>query len=218
MHDDFSAFFGDNQPLLADLSAESVRKSFKKGELIVGEGDTDNSVFYILDGEANALRYSINGAEVFIDTFGSGDLVGEMAVLTNGPRTADIYALSDLQMAVFSAAAFNSLMARHGAMGLQVSRLLARRVLATTRRMFEQTTLSSKGRVYAELLRMAVPGSGSEQLILSVPSISDLAKKLNIARETVSRTFSELKANDIVKSRGRDLIIPSPHLLLERLN
>lgn len=218
MHDDFSAFFGENQPLLGDLLTESVRKSFKKGELIVGEGDTDNSVFYILEGEASALRYSVNGAEVFIDTFGSGDLVGEMAVLTDGPRTADIYALSDLRMAVFSAPAFISLMERHGVMGLRVSRLLARRVLATTRRMFEQTTLSSKGRVYAELLRMAVPGSSSEQHILGMSSISDLAKKLNIARETVSRTVSELKAEDIIRAQGRDLVIPAPHLLLERLN
>ncbi len=218
MLDDFSVFFGDDQQLLDDLSAESVRKSFRKGELIVGEGDADNSVFYILDGEASALRYSVNGAEVFIDTFGSGDLVGEMAVLTHGPRTADIYALSDLQVAVFSAAAFISLMERHGGMGLQVSRMLARRVLATTRRMFEQTTLSSKGRVCAELLRMAVPGSGSEQHISGMPSISDMAKKLNIARETVSRTVSELKASDIIRSQGSDLVIPAPYLLLQRLN
>ena len=216
--DSFSAFFGDHRLLLDDLAGESIQRPFRQGELIVGEGDTSNSVFFILDGEAVALRYSVNGTEVHIDTFTSGDLIGELAVLTDGPRTADIYALTDLQIALFPADIFISLMERHGVMGLQVSRLLARRLQATTHRMFEQSTLSSKGRVYAELMRLSARADASEMLeIKGLPSISQMAKKIGIARETVSRTVSELKAEGVIIQHGADLVIHRPQALISRM-
>ena len=216
--DSFSALFGDDQPLLDDLAAESTRRSHRKGELVAGEGDSNRSVFYILEGEAIALRYSVNGTEVHIDTFASGDLVGELAVLTDGTRTADIYASSDLQVALFPATVFVSLMERHGIMGLSVSRLLARRLQATTRRMFEQTTLSSKGRVYAELMRLSARTGSSEALqIKQLPSISQIAKKIGIARETVSRAVSELKSEGVIAQQGADLLIHQPQALISRM-
>ena len=216
--DIFSSLFGDHQPLLSDLAAESTRKTFRKGELVFGEGDDDKSVFYILGGEAIALRYSVNGAEVHIDTFASGDLIGELAVLTDGQRTADIYAVSDLQVALFPAAVFISLMERHGVMGVQISRMLARRLHTTTHRMFEQSTLSSKGRVYAELMRLSDRTGASELLeVKDMPSISQMAKKIGIARETVSRTVSELKTEGVITQHGTDLVIHQPQMLISRM-
>lgn len=214
-----SNFFGDDAFVLRDLEAASTRRKYRKGAMIVGEGDKGSTVFYILNGQASALRYSAAGAEVFIDTFGPGDLIGEMAALSGGERTADIYALSDVELAAFTGTAFIGLMEKHGSIGVRVSRLLVTRIRRTTRRMFEQSTLSSKGRVYAELMRLAEPQSGTETLqIKAMPSISDIAKKLGIARETVSRTVSELKEQAVVASEGPGLLISQPHMLLARLS
>ncbi len=164
------------------------------------------------------MRYSVSGVEVFIDSFTSGDLVGEMAVLGDGMRTADIYALTDVRLMVFSGSIFTGLMEKHGKIGLTVSRLLAARIQQTTRRMFEQSTLSSKGRVYAELMRLAQPQSEAEVLrITDAPSISDIAKKLGVARETVSRTVSGLKDDAVLERCGPDILIINPSILVQRL-
>lgn len=218
MIDTLASFFGDDPRLLADLDSFSTQTTYSAGSMIVAEGDSDDSVFFIMIGEARALRYSISGVEVFIDSFTSGDLIGEMAVLGGGVRTADIYALTDVRLIVFSGAAFISLMEKHGKVGLQVSRLLAARIQQTTRRMFEQSTLSSKGRVYAELMRLAEPQDETEVLkITNAPSISDIAKKIGIARETVSRTVNGLKDDAIIEKHGPDILITSPHILVQRL-
>ncbi len=213
-----SSFFGDDASILHDLQAASTNKNYREGAMIVGEGDSGSTVFYLLSGTASALRYSAAGAEVFIDTFGPGDLIGEMSVLGGGERTADLYATSDVELTTFSGPAFISLMEKHGNIGLRVSRLLVTRVRRTTRRMFEQSTLSSKGRVCAELMRLAEPVGSTDVLQVSaMPSISEIAKKLGLARETVSRTVSELKDQAVVASDGSNLLINQPHLLLARL-
>lgn len=218
MFDDLSVFFGEDQNVLADVEAAATPKKVGRGTLLLGEGDESASVFYLLGGKASAIRYSVGGVEVLIDTFERGALLGEMAALTGAPRTADIYALTEVRLAVFSAPAFLELMRKHGSIGIGVSRLLAKRIGRTTHRMFEQSTLSSKGRVYAELMRMARSETDSgNQRIGSMPAISDLAKRLNIARETVSRTVNELKHDAIVRPDGPDLVILKPHALVSRL-
>ncbi|WP_262693873.1 Crp/Fnr family transcriptional regulator [Kordiimonas aquimaris] len=218
MTETLASFFGDDPDVLADLSILSTQSTYLAGSMIVAEGDTDDSVFFILTGEARALRYSVSGVEVFIDSFTSGDLIGEMAVLGDGMRTADIYALTDVRLMVFSGPTFIGLMEKHGKIGLRVSRLLAARIQQTTRRMFEQSTLSSKGRVYAELMRLAQPQSEAEVLkITDAPSISDIAKKLGVARETVSRTVNGLKDDAILEKRGTDIFITNPQVLVQRL-
>lgn len=215
----FSTFFGDDPEMLRDLDQASTSRRYSGGSLIAGEGDEDTSVLYILDGKANALRYAESGIEVFIDTFAAGDLVGELAVLGGGRRTADIYAQTDMIIAVFPGAAFIKLMEKHGAIGLRVSRLLANRIQKTTRRMFEQSTLSSKGRVYAELMRMADKNDGAGHLtIKNMPSISEVARRLGIARETVSRTVNELRHAATIKSSGADLVILAPQDIISRLH
>lgn len=211
-------FFGGDLELLAELEKACKQRVYQAGSMIVAEGDAGDSVLYILEGEARALRYSIAGAEVFIDNFEPGDLIGEMAVLGNGVRTADIYALTDVTLAVFPGTTFTKLMEKYGTIGLQVSRLLAARIQQTTRRMFEQSTLSSKGRVYAELMRLAKPlGDTEMSKITDMPPISDIAKKLGIARETVSRTVNELKDEAILEKTGSDILIMHPNLLVSRL-
>ena len=212
-------FFGEDPLVLQDLQVAGMNRNYREGALIVGEGDCSSTVFYLLRGTASALRYSVAGAEVFIDTFGPGDLIGEMAALGGGERTADIYAASDVELMAFSGAEFIGLMEKHGSIGLQVSRMLVARIRRTTRRMFEQTTLSSKGRVCAELMRLAEPGDGVDALTIGdMPSISEIAKRLGIARETVSRTVSELKGQSVVQVDGASLLISQPHLMLARLS
>ncbi len=218
MHD-FSVFFGDDPTVLVELQQASTTRRFQKGAIILAEGDNGDTVFYLLEGEARALRYSAAGAEVFIDTFSAGNLVGEMAVLGNGIRTADVYARTDVLAAVFPGKVFLKLMEKHGSIGLRVSRMLASRIQETTRRMFEQSTLSSKGRVYAELMRMAGPVADADTLLIdALPSISTIARKLGIARETVSRTVNELKDQKAVEKQGSGLLITAPHVLVSRLN
>jgi len=219
MWNNLSTFFGEDQKLLDEVKAASVIVPYRSGARIFGEQDTDDAVYCILEGEVRAVRYSEGGTEVWLDSFSTGSIFGEMAALVDHVRTADTYALTDIAVATMSGSAFITLIKTNGDLGHKVCRLLAARIHNTTRRVFEHATLTATARIYAELLRMANAGEETSVVVIAnmVP-INDLATKLNIARETVSRTISKLKDENILEANGRDLAIIRPYDLVNRLH
>ena len=216
MQEIFKLFFGDDARLLEDVAAACTVVKYPAGSVILGEEDTGNSVYYVLHGTAKTVRYSSDGAEVWLDEIYEGALFGEMAALGAEARTATIVASSEVTVAVYTSKAFLDLMARHGSIGVRVSQLLVQRVERTTQRMFELAAFSSKGRVYAELLRQAKPVGDSQQArIERMPSMTSIAKLLNNSRETVSRTVNELEKDGFIERNGQCLTILAPDALRE---
>lgn len=219
MSEHFEAFFGSDNNILRDVGSSCREVSLDAGHCIFDECDPGDSVYYLIRGRARAIRYSVAGTEVQIDNYAHGSLFGEMAALCGETRSAGVYALTDVRLAVFSGAAFLALMQKHGLVGLRVSQMLAHRVRNTTGRMFEHATLSSKGRIYAELIRMARSNeeSGTPQ-IEDPPSNSEIARRLSIARETVSRTMNQLRQDGTVQRQGNYLVLLQPQKLVGGLN
>ena len=65
---------------------------FKAGDYIINQGDSGNQFFMIIDGEAVATK-SINGqAPQEVMQYKVGDYFGELALLKNEPRAANVIA------------------------------------------------------------------------------------------------------------------------------
>ena len=81
----FRAF--DDDELREVTRASSVRR-FGEGEEIVAEGERSSSFFFVLAG-----RVAVRRGRVQLASLGRGACVGEMAALTERPRTASVVAL-----------------------------------------------------------------------------------------------------------------------------
>lgn len=68
-------------------------RSFEPGEEIVREGDLGDTAFIIVEGECEAAQGS-GAARVRLRAMGPGEVFGETALLTAGPRTATVVALT----------------------------------------------------------------------------------------------------------------------------
>lgn len=92
-------------PIFSELSAADLRKverlmtpiTIKAGREFIVEGKPGREAFVILEGRATVRKRSRVLASV-----GPGDVIGEMAVLANLPRTASITADTDLQVEVLN--------------------------------------------------------------------------------------------------------------------
>ncbi len=176
-------------------------------------GDPAQSVHLLIDGFAQSVAVSVDGRAILVQDYRSGDLFGEGALVSDTRIDEDVIAIDPTSSAQFGALCFIGLMEKHSSVSIAVSRVLTQRLATVTRRMIEGATLSSNGRIYAEILRRARAAGGDE--IRPAPVLSELALHVQTARETVSRAISVLEKRGIITRTPEALTIVAPHRLEE---
>jgi S1-C subfamily serine protease/rhodanese-related sulfurtransferase len=78
------------------------RRTFKAGEVIVKEGaDAKGEAFLIHSGSVQ-IRRTFEGVEKVLSTLGEGELIGELALFREAPRSADAVAATDVELIVIN--------------------------------------------------------------------------------------------------------------------
>ena len=83
----------------------------RAGEPIVRKGDPSTEMFTLLSGAAEVRGRSKAGRTQVLQTLGTGAIFGEMALLSPQPRSADVIALSDVELLMLSRDYFDRLLA-----------------------------------------------------------------------------------------------------------
>ena len=112
------------------------------GETFITEGDVVNNGFMVLllDGEVLVENITVSRtAPVTVTVLGPGSLIGEMGLLDTGPRSASCTASTDIQCAVLTRQALETLISEQPAMGakllLAVSARIAERYRETQKKL-----------------------------------------------------------------------------------
>jgi CRP-like cAMP-binding protein len=82
---------------LREIAKCAKVSTVREGTTIMTEGDEGNTMYVILTGTAKVSR---NGRKLAM--LGPGDAVGELALLSKGPRSATVVAQSDMEVATLS--------------------------------------------------------------------------------------------------------------------
>jgi len=118
-------------PLFADCSKSELRQiaetadevDVPAGTMLTKEGASGKEFVVIVDGAAEVRR---RGRK--INELGSGDFLGEIALISGAPRTATVKTTEPTRALVLTAPAFRSLMRRVPSIQLKVLAALARRI------------------------------------------------------------------------------------------
>ena len=86
------------------LAARADELDVAAGKLLCSKGETAHEFFVIEDGTAKVVR---DGQ--YLDELGPGDFFGEMGLLEDAPRNADVVAKTPLRLMVLGGAAFREL-------------------------------------------------------------------------------------------------------------
>lgn len=116
------------------LAFTAERLTFAAGQELFHQGDAGDKAFIIVDGEADVLVDSPNG-EIAVARLGRNDLVGEIAILIDVPRTATVRAAGEVTTLAISKDRFFDMVAEFPEMAVEIMRELARRLEATTARL-----------------------------------------------------------------------------------
>ena len=117
---------------LADEEREVIAKSamrhiYAPGEVIFRKGDQGDSMFIINRGKVEVQIPGGNGSLQRVAVLESGNFFGEMALLTGEPRTADINALTEVEILEVGKPAIKQLLEEHAQLAEALSLKLATR-------------------------------------------------------------------------------------------
>jgi CRP-like cAMP-binding protein len=113
------------------LAFTSERLEYRSGDELFHQGDFGDSAFIILDGEVDILVDTTRGP-VNVATLGKNQIIGEIALLCDVPRTATVVAHSDLETLRVSKDGFFHLVSHFPQVGIEVMSELASKLNRTT--------------------------------------------------------------------------------------
>ncbi len=120
-------FSGLRRRQLDRIARRFVDRDYKEGEAIVTQGKSGEGFFVILSGEADAVHRRADGTTVVLNPLLPGDFFGEMALLTDQPRTASVIAKEPTRCGVLTRWDFLGVMKEDSEMAVSVLQELAAR-------------------------------------------------------------------------------------------
>lgn len=173
---------------LAHLLRDAREHKAKKGEHILRQGDDGDFLVILLDGQARVTVYTANGREIVLDYAGPGDVLGEIALLDGGKRSASVIAMVPVRYLTLPRPIFERVMAENHMIALRLMRELAQRLRVANQTIENDRAYGAAPRLARFLLRL-IREDGMEDGLIRL-SQTELAMFAGIARENINRQFN----------------------------
>jgi CRP/FNR family transcriptional regulator, cyclic AMP receptor protein len=188
---------------LQDLLERAALCPMKKGDVLLHQGDGGDYLIILLDGTIRVSMVASNGREIILDYLEPGSVVGEIAMLDGGDRTASVTALGEGQYLKIGAKAFREVLEKHPSVAWRLLGELARRLRNANNTIESDRAYASGPRLARTLQRLMQKGVEGAGLRLDL-SQSELGAFAGISRENINRQLgSWADAGIVALEHGR---------------
>lgn len=192
---------------LEQLLHSARRRELEPGEVLINQGDEDGDfAVCLLAGGLKISMASAGGREIILSYCQPGEIVGEIAMLDRGPRTATVSAVVPSTVLLLPSHAFIEAVLANPSSMVGVMRELAQRLRQMNLILESDRTFSMAPRLARAMLRLLDDELEDGRLRYN-PSQSDLGAFAGLARENVSRLLSEWETREVIGREGRALIV-----------
>lgn len=198
-----SLFADCEQAELSDIIARGHVRAFKPGQELMVQGEEGKTLFIVIKGLARVSMVAANGREIILDYAEAGHVLGEIAFLDGGDRTASVEAIEPIEALVLTRAAFADIIEKHPGLSLRLLKAMARRLRQNNAVIEADRAYASGPRLARFLLRLMM-GENSEagnQLKIAL-SQGELGNFAGMSREQINRQLSAWVDNGIVALKG----------------
>jgi NTE family protein len=127
-------------PLLADVSDVALRKLLSEanwfglpgGMLLKRDGENARALFLVVTGSLGVFVEDEKGGKRQVAHIPAGETVGEMSLISGESHSAQLVALRDTELLRISPEGFDSLIARHPRVMMNLMRIVVKRLQDTT--------------------------------------------------------------------------------------
>lgn len=205
-------------PLFSSLSKETHEKiasfstlvALQEGEHLFYEGEKSTNLLMILSGEIQVFKSDPKGNVVVLHTFQKYDMVAEMTLFQNINYPASAKAVNEAVILAMDFQQFEQEILSQPSIAMTMIRSLNHKIRSLEKVITQHTTMGAHERVIRFLLDNENSLGGYKQ--------HQVATRLNIKPETLSRILKELKSQKIISNQWKDLTILNRRALKSSLD
>ncbi|MBS0435594.1 MAG: Crp/Fnr family transcriptional regulator [Proteobacteria bacterium] len=194
---------------LQPLARQGVLQHYRRGALLIEEGDRGDALFILLAGRLRAFSADLRGREITYGLYGPGEYLGEMS-LDGGPRSASVEAVEPSLCAMVTRQTLLAHIAREPAFAFELMAKVIRRARAATLSARQLALEDAYGRLKALLDDAAAAQPDGTRLVGEPMTHREIAARLGCSREMVSRLLKDLAAGGYVTERDGRLQLNAP--------
>jgi CRP/FNR family cyclic AMP-dependent transcriptional regulator len=213
------SFLAELKPsVLQDFLDAGELVSFRKGEVLVSEGDLGADVFLLLEDCVKATARLDEGKQALLAVRVGGDIVGEIAVLDGGVRTATVSTCGHGPVSAVRVGGddLRRLLGSHPDAAVSLASAVSRKFRALTRLRIDITGRPAKVRMARALLEMAEdyghPGIRGIIIGVNLTRI-EIGSLVDAGPSTAERALRELRESGLILKVGRRVLVPDMDLL-----
>ena len=201
------------------MLATSAIEDAEAGQLLFDRGQPARHFYIVIEGQVNLTLYSKGGEEKIVDILGPGQSFAEAVMFMSGP----VYPLSAVaavksRIARFPCHEYLAILRESPETCLRMLGHLSQRLHMRIREI-ETLTLESATHRLVRLIESRLPpdGSGPAEIALQ-DSRQEIASRLSMKPETLSRILRALSEGGAIVVEGRILKVPDRQRLLAFLD
>jgi len=198
---------------LASLGTEAKRYRYQPGELVFGEGEASQGLYWLQTGTLKAVKYSSTGREQILHLINAGQTFNEVGSFTTLPNPASIMALTAAQVWHIPGEKIRHLLQYDPHFAQLIIDVLSKR-LRDSVALVEDLSLRP---VMNRLSRLILEEADGD--ILSRPAWytqNELAARLGTVADVIQRALSKLEVGGVIEV-NRNQIRIIDHTELENL-
>lgn len=212
-------FAGLSPAQMQRLFTTSHVEEYEAGHLLFDRGQPASHFFVVLDGQVNLVLYSKAGEEKIVDILGPGNSFAEAVMFMDAPSyPVSSVAAVHSTVARFPCREYIAILRESPETCLRMLGHLSQRLHMRIREI-EYLTLESATHRLVRLIEGRLPAGmqGPVEVTLH-ESRQELASRLSMKPETLSRILRQLADAGAIVVHGRKLQVPDRHRLLAMLD
>jgi CRP/FNR family transcriptional regulator, cyclic AMP receptor protein len=218
----FTLFRELNDFEITKISDIAIAREWKKHSHVFHQGDPLENVYFIYDGKIKIYKSDINGKEQIVAIAKKGEMFPHVGFFRKGEYPAYAEVLEPSTLIAVPISKFEAVLIENPELCIKVFRVLGEKIVDLQNRLEEQILNNTYEQIIKLLIRLAQK-HGNEQedgsiLLKSEFTNKDLANMIGTTRETISRTLTKMKKDELIEVDEDGNMIVDVNILMEEIN
>jgi CRP/FNR family transcriptional regulator, anaerobic regulatory protein len=203
------------------IAAMTTHKKFKKGQLIIHEGEQLDSLFIINRGQIKLSKLTTQGKQQILHILKNGECFCELNILNPEEESNfSAYAMEETEICILTKSDMDSIMEKNPSIVLKLLKTVSQRLMHAENLVHNLAISDPEIRLSYAILELCEKYGETTDMGIFIDltlTREEIANYIGVTRETVSRKFSKFEKMGLISSLANKKLIVKNKVALQNI-